>query len=212
MARIRPGDRVAVLPHIFCGSCFYCLRGRQGLCSNLKLTGVTWPWGGLAGQAIVHASQVRRAATVAVIAIHLGDRLVQPEGWGLARPDRRRGVVVQDLGHPADPGSDRGRDAPGGAGWSPAGLALWTLEDIADQVVRPIMTTPPIVDRATLTQGFAGVPGSFLHHTFSAAERFGVDARDILVEVGRWKSVGGQEDLVIEVAARLAATERPAAS
>jgi hypothetical protein len=92
------------------------------------------------------------------------------------------------------------------------GIDLWTLEDIADQVVRPIMTTPPIVDRATLTQGFAGVPGSFLHHAFSAADRFGVDARDILVEVGRRKSVGGQEDLVIEVAARLAATERPAAS
>ena len=81
------------------------------------------------------------------------------------------------------------------------GIDLWTLEDIADQVVRPIMTTPPIVDRATLTQGFAGVPGSFLHHAFSAAERFGVDARDILVEVGKRKSVGGQEDLVIEVAA-----------
>ena len=56
------------------------------------------------------------------------------------------------------------------------GIDLWTLEDIADQVVRPIMTTPPIVDRATLTQGFAGVPGSFLHHAFSAADRFGVDA------------------------------------
>ena len=54
----RPGHRVAVLPHVFCGSCFYCLRGRQGLCSNLQLTGVTWPWGGLAGQAIVPASQV----------------------------------------------------------------------------------------------------------------------------------------------------------
>ena len=88
-------------------------------------------------------------------------------------------------------------------------------EDLAGQYydqVRPIMTTPPIIDRATLTQGFAGVPGSFLHHAFSAADRFGVDARDILVEVGRRKSVGGQEDLVIEVAARLAATERPAAS
>ena len=54
--RLRPGDRVAVLPHVFCGSCYYCLRGRQGLCSNLQLTGVTWPWGGLAGQAIVPAS------------------------------------------------------------------------------------------------------------------------------------------------------------
>jgi 4-hydroxy 2-oxovalerate aldolase len=94
----------------------------------------------------------------------------------------------------------------------PTGIDLWTLEDIADQIVRPIMTTPPVVDRATLTQGFAGVPGSFLHHAFGAAERFGVDARDVLVEVGRRKSVGGQEDLVIEVAAGLAAAKRPAAS
>jgi 4-hydroxy 2-oxovalerate aldolase len=92
------------------------------------------------------------------------------------------------------------------------GIDLWRLEDIADKIVRPIMTTPPIVDRTTLTQGFAGVPGSFLHHAFAAAERFGVDARDVMVEVGRKKSVGGQEDLVIEVAARLAAAEQPAAS
>jgi len=92
------------------------------------------------------------------------------------------------------------------------GIDLWTLEDIADQVVRPIMTTPPVVDRVTLTQGFAGVPGSFLHHAFAAAERFGVDARDILLEVGRRQSVGGQEDLMIEVAAGLAAAQRPAAS
>jgi len=56
----RPGDRVAVLPHVFCGTCYYCLRGRQGLCSSLRLTGVTWPWGGLAEQAVVPASQVVR--------------------------------------------------------------------------------------------------------------------------------------------------------
>src|SRR5499425_2760977 len=57
---VRPGDRVAVLPHVFCGTCYYCLRGRQGLCSSLMLTGVTWPWGGLAEQAVVPASQVVR--------------------------------------------------------------------------------------------------------------------------------------------------------
>jgi 4-hydroxy 2-oxovalerate aldolase len=91
----------------------------------------------------------------------------------------------------------------------PTGIDLWTLQDIADTVVRPIMTTPPRVDRTTLTQGFAGVPGSFLHHASRAAERFGVDARDVLVEVGRRQSVSGQEDLVIEVAASLAA-RRPA--
>jgi (R,R)-butanediol dehydrogenase / meso-butanediol dehydrogenase / diacetyl reductase len=55
VTNLRPGDRAAVLPHIFCGSCYYCLRGRQGLCENLKLAGVTWPWGGLAEQAIVPA-------------------------------------------------------------------------------------------------------------------------------------------------------------
>ena len=53
----RPGDRVAVLPHVFCGSCYHCVRGRQGLCARLALTGVTWPWGGLAEQAVVPAYQ-----------------------------------------------------------------------------------------------------------------------------------------------------------
>ena len=57
---LQAGDRVAVLPHVFCGSCYYCLRGRQGLCSSLRLTGVTWPWGGLAEQAVVPASQAVR--------------------------------------------------------------------------------------------------------------------------------------------------------
>src|SRR5258707_11916795 len=57
---LRAGDRVAVLPHVFCGTCYYCLRGRQGLCSSLRLTGVTWPWGGLAEQAVVPASQAVR--------------------------------------------------------------------------------------------------------------------------------------------------------
>jgi len=90
------------------------------------------------------------------------------------------------------------------------GIDLWALEDVADAIVRPILTTPPTVDRVTLTQGFAGVPGSFLHHAARAAERFGVDARDLLVEVGRRRSVGGQEDLLLEVAAGMAA-ERPAA-
>src|ERR671931_290860 len=56
----RPGDRVAVLPHVFCGSCYHCVRGRQGLCARLALTGVTWPWGGLAEQAVVPAYQAVR--------------------------------------------------------------------------------------------------------------------------------------------------------
>lgn len=51
------GVRVAVLPHVFCGSCYFCVRGRQGLCRQLKLTGVSWPWGGLAECAVVPGYQ-----------------------------------------------------------------------------------------------------------------------------------------------------------
>jgi 4-hydroxy 2-oxovalerate aldolase len=91
----------------------------------------------------------------------------------------------------------------------PTGIDLWELQDLADNVVRPIFDRPPTVDRLTLTQGYAGVPGSFLLHSVRAGERFGVDPRDILVEVGRRNSVGGQEDLIIEVAAELAGREHP---
>jgi (R,R)-butanediol dehydrogenase/meso-butanediol dehydrogenase/diacetyl reductase len=51
------GDRVAVLPHVFCGTCFFCVRGRQGLCRKLLLDGVSYPWGGLAEMAVVPAYQ-----------------------------------------------------------------------------------------------------------------------------------------------------------
>jgi 4-hydroxy 2-oxovalerate aldolase len=93
----------------------------------------------------------------------------------------------------------------------PTDIDLWTLQDLADGMIRPFLTRPMLIDRLTLTQGYAGVPGSFLLHATRAAERFGVDARDVLVEVGRRKSVGGQEDLVVEVAARLAAERGEAA-
>jgi (R,R)-butanediol dehydrogenase/meso-butanediol dehydrogenase/diacetyl reductase len=54
---IAVGDRAAVLPHIFCGRCYFCLRGRQGLCRDLRITGWSWDWGGLGEQAIVPAYQ-----------------------------------------------------------------------------------------------------------------------------------------------------------
>jgi (R,R)-butanediol dehydrogenase/meso-butanediol dehydrogenase/diacetyl reductase len=54
---VKVGDRCAVLPHVFCGHCYFCLRGRQGLCRELRITGVSWPWGGLAGEAVVPANQ-----------------------------------------------------------------------------------------------------------------------------------------------------------
>jgi len=90
------------------------------------------------------------------------------------------------------------------------GIDLWKIEDLADEVVRPIHQRLPVIDRLTLTQGYIGVPGSFLLHAVRAGERFGVDPRDILREVGQRKVVSGQEDLVVEVAARLAHERQPA--
>jgi 4-hydroxy-2-oxovalerate aldolase len=75
--------------------------------------------------------------------------------------------------------------------------------DVAEDVVRPIMDRPQVVDRAALILGYAGVYSSFLLHAERAAERFGVSTKDILVEVGKRKAVGGQEDLIIEIAAEL---------
>jgi 4-hydroxy-2-oxovalerate aldolase len=77
--------------------------------------------------------------------------------------------------------------------------------DVAEEVVRPIMDRPQVVDRASLILGYAGVYSSFLLHAERAAERFDVSTKDILVEVGKRKAVGGQEDLIIEIAAELAA-------
>lgn len=77
--------------------------------------------------------------------------------------------------------------------------------DVAEDVVRPIMDRPQVVDRASLLLGYAGVYSSFLLHAERAAERFHVSTKDILVEAGKRKAVGGQEDLIIEIAAELAA-------
>jgi hypothetical protein len=60
-----------------------------------------------------------------------------------------------------------------------------------------------VVDRSALILGYAGVYSSFLLHAERASLQFGVSVKEILIEVGRRKAVGGQEDLIIEVAAEL---------
>jgi 4-hydroxy-2-oxovalerate aldolase len=75
----------------------------------------------------------------------------------------------------------------------------------AEEVVRPLMLRPQMLDRASLVLGYAGVYSSFLLHAERASERFDVPVHDILLEAGRRKAIGGQEDWIIDIAAALAA-------
>jgi 4-hydroxy 2-oxovalerate aldolase len=85
-----------------------------------------------------------------------------------------------------------------------SGVDPLALMDVAEEITRPLMSRQQVVDRAGLLLGYAGVYGSFLLHAQRAAERYGVSQADILLELGRRKVVGGQEDMIIDVAIELA--------
>ncbi|MFG1418060.1 4-hydroxy-2-oxovalerate aldolase [Xanthobacter sp. V0B-10] len=84
------------------------------------------------------------------------------------------------------------------------GVDLFKLMDLAEDVIVPMMDHLVRVDREALTLGFAGVYSTFLLHAKKAGERFGVPARDILVELGRQKMIGGQEDMILDTAMTMA--------
>jgi len=83
------------------------------------------------------------------------------------------------------------------------GIDLYGIMDVAEEVVEPLMQRPQVINTASLMLGYAGVYSSFLLHTYKASEHFNLNPRDILVELGKRKMVGGQEDMIIDVAFQL---------
>lgn len=92
------------------------------------------------------------------------------------------------------------------------GVDFYKMMDLAEEIVAPILTTPQEITRDSLVLGYAGVYSSFLLHAQRAAKKFGLDSRDILVELGKRKVVGGQEDMIVDVAAEIAKQNNKVAS
>src|SRR5690606_37463664 len=84
------------------------------------------------------------------------------------------------------------------------GVDLFKVSDVAEDIVYPMMTHKVRIDRDSLVLGYAGVYSSFLLFAKRAAEKYGLSSREILVELGRMKTVGGQEDMIEDLALTMA--------
>nr|MBP7080430.1 4-hydroxy-2-oxovalerate aldolase [Rhodocyclaceae bacterium] len=84
------------------------------------------------------------------------------------------------------------------------GVDVFKISDVAEDLVVPIMDHPIRVDRDSMTLGYAGVYSSFLLFAKRAEKKYGITARELLVELGRRGMVGGQEDMIEDTALTLA--------
>ena len=92
------------------------------------------------------------------------------------------------------------------------GLDLYKLSDVAEDIVYPLMEHKVRVDRDSLVLGFAGVYSSFLLHAKRAGAKYGLQTRDILLELAKRKTVGGQEDMIEDIALDMAKAARAEAA
>ncbi|MEH7226570.1 4-hydroxy-2-oxovalerate aldolase [Bacillus sp. JJ1566] len=88
------------------------------------------------------------------------------------------------------------------------GVDIFKMMDIAEELVAPILEKPQEITRDSLVLGYAGVYSSFLLFAQRAAKKFNIDSREILIELGKRHVVGGQEDMIMDVAAELAAKKQ----
>ena len=92
------------------------------------------------------------------------------------------------------------------------GIDVFKLMDVAEDKVVPMMDQPIRVDRDSLILGYAGVYSSFLLHAKRAGAKYDVPSSEILVELGRRKTIGGQEDMIEDVALNLREAKRARAA
>ena len=90
------------------------------------------------------------------------------------------------------------------------GVDVMKLADVAEDLILPMMDSPVRIDRDSLVLGYAGVYSSFLLFAKRAGAKYGVPSAEILAEMGRMKSIGGQEDLIEDVAINLARARKSA--
>ena len=96
------------------------------------------------------------------------------------------------------------------AGWE-IDADPFALLDTAEHVVAPIMTRPQVIDETAVMIGYAGVYSTFFHFAKRASEKYGVPTKDIIIELGRRGVIGGQEDMIVDVAAEMAGLLEPTA-
>lgn len=84
------------------------------------------------------------------------------------------------------------------------GVDLYKIMDTAEDIVAPLLPKPQEITRDSLTLGYAGVYSAFLLHAQRAARQFNLESRDILIELGEIGVVGGQEDMIYDMAAKMA--------